>query len=335
MNRRKIYFRVLKYVRPYWRHAIGVFVCAILFSLFSGLSIYLTIPLLETIFQSEIQIQSQTLPTQQLETKIEKEENKGSFFSEIKKGISDLLFSFVNRPSKRESLLRICIVILLAYFLKNAFGYAQSYLMTYIEQGFIRDLRNRTYSHMNRLSLKYFTNERIGNLISRITNDITIINTGISASFDTLIKEPFLIVVFLGIAIMLNWQLTLLSLIVLPFSLVIISWIGVKLYKQSGILQAKMADITSFLQEKIFGIKIVKAFNMQEKENENFFSLTSHFFRIILKITRIRDIASPTTEILSVIVALLIIWYGGIQVLESHTLKASEFIGFLVVIFQL
>lgn len=96
-----------------------------------------------------------------------------------------------------------------------------------------------------------------------------------------------------------------------------------------------MADLTSFLQEKIYGTKIVKAFNMEAKENENFFALTNHFFKIILRITRIRNIAPPVTEFFSILAGVLIIWYGGIQVLESQTLKASEFLGFLFIIFQI
>jgi len=335
LNRRKVYFRVIKYVKPYWRHLIGVLLTTIFFTIFSGLSIYLTIPLLETLFQTEIQAENSNLSTVELNLKPKAETSGSGFLSSIKDELSGVMFSFIDKPSKRESLFRICLIIVLAFLFKAIFGYAQSYLMAYVEQGFIRDLRNQTFAHLNKLSLRYFTNERIGNLISRITNDITMINTGISASFVTLAKEPLLLIVFLLLALAISWQLTILSLVVMPFSLVIISWLGVKLYKQSYLLQAKMADLTSFLQEKIYGTKIVKAFNMEKRENENFFSLTNHFFKIILKITRIRNIASPVTEFLSIVAGVLIIWYGGIQVLESQTLKASEFLGFLFIIFQI
>lgn len=334
-NRRKIYFRILSYLKPYWRHLIGVLITSVFFTIFSGLSIYLTIPLLETLFQTELRQEQNLSPTAELSQKLETQAKSGGFLSGLKRELSENLYSFIDRPSKRESLLRICGLIILTFFLKGLFGYVQSYLMAYIEQGFIRDLRNETYSHLNKLSLKYFTNERIGNLISRITNDITMINTGISASFVTLTKDPLLVIVFLLLALSISWQLTVLSLVVMPFSLAIISWLGVKLYKQSYTLQSKMADLTSFLQEKIYGTKIVKAFNMESKENENFFALTNHFFKIILRITRIRNIAPPVTEFFSILAGVLIIWYGGIQVLESHTLKASEFLGFLFIIFQI
>jgi subfamily B ATP-binding cassette protein MsbA len=335
INRRKAYFRILSYLKPYWRHLIGVLITSVFFTIFSGLSIYLSIPLLETLFQTELRAEQNLSPTAELSQKIETQARSGGFLSGLKKNLSENLYAFIDRPSRRESLFRICVLIVLTFFLKGFFGYVQSYLMAYIEQGFIRDLRNETFSHLNKLSLKFFTNERIGNLISRITNDITMINTGISASFVTLTKDPLLVIVFLLLALAISWQLTLLSLVVMPFSLAIISWLGVKLYKQSYTLQGKMADLTSFLQEKIYGAKIVKAFNMETKEDQNFFALTNHFFKLILRITRIRNIAPPVTEFFSILAGVLIIWYGGIQVLESHTLKASEFLGFLFIIFQI
>jgi subfamily B ATP-binding cassette protein MsbA len=120
--------------------------------------------------------------------------------------------------------------------------------------------------------MSFFKNERTGNLISRIMNDVNAVNASVSAVFLNLIREPLKIIVFLGIAIAISWRLTLFSLVVLPFSLVIISYIGLILRKQSGLLQAKMADLTNRLHETITGVKIVKAFGMEEYENKKFFN---------------------------------------------------------------
>jgi subfamily B ATP-binding cassette protein MsbA len=149
-----------------------------------------------------------------------------------------------------------------------------------------------------------------------------------------LIREPLLVIVFLGIALTLSWQLTLLSFIVFPFSLFIISAIGVRLYKESGVVQEKMADITSVLQETISNVKVVKAFAMEDFEDRKFRRETNSYFRTILKMTRIRNLASPVTEFLSVVAGVAIIWYGGRQVLVTGEMKAAEFLGFLFVIFQ-
>jgi subfamily B ATP-binding cassette protein MsbA len=117
--------------------------------------------------------------------------------------------------------------------------------------------------------------------------------------------------------------------------MLIITWIGFILRRYSTAIQAKMADITSILQETISGVKIVKAFGMEQYENKKFMDETRNFLKLILKVVRIRNTSSPITEILSVIVGVIIIYYGGILVLQERTLTASEFIGFLFAIFQL
>jgi ATP-binding cassette, subfamily B, bacterial MsbA len=235
------FLRVLKYVRPYWKQlALSVFF-TILFSIFSGVSIYLAIPLLETLF------------SQDYISALNKLGSSSGFLSDLKNTFFSFLFRYVFSGTHSEALIKICIVIIIAFFLKNISGYLQAYFMAYVEQGLVKDIRNEVYRHLHTLSLGYFTSERTGNLISRITNDVNIINTGISATFLNLVREPLLIVVFLMIAISINWRLTLISLLVLPFALYFISKLGLRLHKESRISQERMADITSVLQETISG----------------------------------------------------------------------------------
>jgi len=317
------FLRILKYVRPYLKQlALSVFF-TILFSIFSGVSIYLAIPLLETLF------------SQDYISALSKLGSSSGFFSDLKNTFFSFLFKYVFSGTHSEALIKICLVIIIAFFLKNISGYLQAYFMAYVEQGLVKDIRNEVYRHLHTLSLGYFTSERTGSLISRITNDVNIINTGISATFLNLIREPLLIVVFLMIAISINWRLTLISLLVLPFALYFISKLGLRLHKESRISQERMADITSVLQETISGVKVVKAFGMEEFENKKFQAQTWRYFKSLLKITRIRNLASPITEFLSVVAGVVIIWYGGMQVLELETMRASEFLTFLIAIFQI
>jgi subfamily B ATP-binding cassette protein MsbA len=317
------FLRVLKYVRPYWKQlALSVFF-TILFSIFSGVSIYLAIPLLETLF------------SQDYISALNKLGSSSGFLSDLKNTFFSFLLRYVFSGTHSEALIKICLVIVVAFFFKNISGYLQAYFMAYVEQGLVKDIRNEVYRHLHTLSLGYFTSERTGNLISRITNDVNIINTGISATFLNLVREPLLIVVFLMIAISINWRLTLISLLVLPFALYFISKLGLRLHKESRISQERMADITSVLQETISGVKVVKAFGMEEFENKKFQTQTWRYFKSLLKITRIRNLASPITEFLSVVAGVVIIWYGGMQVLELGTMRASEFLTFLIAIFQI
>lgn len=303
----------------------------VLFALLNGLSVYLTIPLLDTLFQESIkkEVVAQT-------STVEKAGNiLPDWVVDIGDDISRSFNDFVFSGNKIEALMKICFMVLFAFFLKNIFSYLQAYFMSYVEFGAMKDLRDLAYQHLHQLPMSFFKQERVGNLISRFTNDVTIVQSSISAAFLNLIREPLTIIVFLFIAVSISWQLTLMALIVLPFTMLIIWWVGLKLRKQSGRIQSKMADITSILQETISGVKIVKAFGMEEYENRKFLGETRNYFKLILKIVRVRNLSSPLTEFLSVIIGVVIIYYGGILVLQENTLKASEFLGFLFAIFQL
>jgi len=296
----------------------------------NGLSVYLTIPLLDTLFQESAKKEILLQPVST---------DKTSFLPKwIIKAKDDISLEFkevVMSGSKEDALIKICFLVLIAFVFKNISGYLQAYFLSYVEQGTIKDIRNSAYKHLHKLPMSYFKHEKVGNLISRITNDVNVVQSSISAAFLNMIREPLTIIVFLGIAISISWKLTLLAIVVLPFSMLIIAWIGIKLRKQSGIIQAKMADITTILQEVISGVKIVKAFGMEKYENNKFIKETNNFFRLMLKIVRVRNASSPITEILSTAVGVIIIYFGGLLVLKEQTLSASEFMGFLFAIFQL
>ncbi len=309
--------------------------CTIIFALLNGASIYLTIPLLSTLFQEGGKTQADVEQVNISQTDSISDSILPNWADSAIDGISNAFNQFIFEGSHSDILLKICLLVLLAFLGKNLFGYLQAYFLAYVEQGVIKDIRNEAYYHLHKLPMSFFKGEKTGNLISRITNDVTVVQASVSAVFLNLIREPLTIIVFLGIAISISFKLTLFSLVILPFSIGIIVWIGLKLRKQSALLQAKMADITTVLHETITGVKIVKAFGMEKYENKKFAGQTFKFFKLILKMVRIRNAASPITEFLSVIVGVVIIYYGGQLVLTEQTIKASEFLGFLFAIFQL
>jgi len=325
------YYRILSYTKPYWKHIGLTFVFTILYALLNGISVYLTIPLLDTLFQESAAGQSITQTNAM--------NSSSSFLPDwiisIKDNIVNAFNSFILTGDKIAVLIKICSLILIAFLLKNIFSYTQSYFMAYVEFASMKDLRDDAYKHLHKLPIGYFKSERVGNLISRFTNDVNIVQSSISATFSNLIKEPLTIIVFLAIAISISWQLSLFAFIIVPIASLIIAWIGNKLKKQTIILQTKLADITSILQETISGVKIVKAFGMERFENERFMKETRNYFKIVIRTVRTRNLSAPITEILSIIIGVIIIYYGGILVLVDKTLNASQFLGFLFAIFQM
>ena len=328
----KTYLRILKFVTPYWKHLNLSIIFTILYAILNGASVYLTIPLLDTLFQEG---QKQPAQVSQTSTVQNATSILPNWVINIGERITNSFNNFVFSGDKINALFKICLLVVFAFLLKNIFGYLQAYFLSFVEQGSMKDLRDAAYKHLHQLPMSYFKQERVGNLISRITNDVNVVQNSISAAFLNLIREPLTIIVFIGIALSISWQLTLLAFVILPFSMLIIAWIGLKLRKHSSAIQAKMADITSILQETISGVKIVKAFGMENYENKKFTSETHSFFKMMLRIVRIRNASSPITEFLSVIVGAVIIYYGGVLVLQNQSLKAAEFMGFLFAIFQL
>lgn len=306
------------------------FVFTILFALLNGLSVYLTIPLLDTLFQESASKKTVTENTVDQTTSLVPD-----WIIAIEEDVITSFNNYILSGDKIEVLIKICVLVLISFLFKNIFGYLQGYFMAYVEYGAMKDLRDDAYKHLHKLPLSYFKKERTGNLISRFTNDVNIVQSSISATFSNLLKEPLTIIVFLGIALSISWQLTLFAFIILPFSSAIIIWIGFKLRKQTTVLQQKLADITSVLQETISGVKIVKSFGMEPYENKRFTDETKSFFKLVLRIVRIRNASSPITEFISVIIGVFIIYYGGTLVLQDNVLSASEFLGFLFAIFQM
>ena len=342
----QIFLRILKYVKPYSVHLVSSLICILLFTFFSSATLISVIPFLRTIFhenpqqtveQSEPSVVNSDSLNNLQDSQIQDfdRSQNGANFSEIRKGIVEKLNRFFIGTDRRKALARICLLILILIFSKSLFDYLQAYLMAHVEQGVIKDLRNDLYSVIIYMPLTFFHRTKTGSLISRITNDVTLINGGISASFVTLIKNPLLIVVYLSMALYISWQLTLTALVVLPFSLLIIMQIGLRLRKESTASLQKMAEVTNVLQETISGARAVKAFSMEQFEIQKFRERTYEFFRSLLKITRTRRLASPFTEFLGALVGVAILWFGGQKVLVGNVLPPEHFLTFLFVIFSM
>ena len=331
----KIFFRILRYLKPYWFRLSGSILCILLFTLFNSASLMSIMPFLNTIFhtQSNTVIISEEAPDSSTINPLE-QAIPGTLNKQWKV-IKTKIYDFFSGENRRDALQRVCVFIIILIFFKNIFSYLQSYLMAYVEQGVIRDIRNDIYRHINNLSLSYYHRTRTGQIISRITNDVTLVNNGVSASFVTMIKNPLMIIVALTLAVMISWQLTLIAMVVAPFSLAIIGWISLKLREQSKVSQEKMANVTSVLQESISGVRIVKAFAMENFEIKKFKHETQQFFKVLLKITRTRNLSSPLTEFLGTSVAVGILWFGGDIVLKGQLLTPDEFIFFLLLIFSI
>ena len=239
------------------------------------------------------------------------------------------------RGDRMSSLWRIVLIFFFLYLVKNVAGYLQTVFTDWVQHSFIRDLRNALYARFTELPLAYYHRHRTGELISRATNDVLVMNRSVNVSFTNLARDPVLIVFYLFGALLLSWKLTLLALLVLPLSLAIIVRIGKTLRRYSHRQQERMADLTTRLQETLSGIRVVRAFTNEAAENARFRAESQRLFRDLIKISRMQRLSSPLTEQLTALVGLFILWYGGREVLGGGTLEPQLFILFLFFVFSL
>ena len=253
--------RILLGARPYWLLLSAAVICAMVYALLSSATIWMMVPFLQSIFETPQPAQVQQ--GQPAGVGIEKSVQVG-FWQGLKTDLRMHTDRWISGGSREATLRRICVIIVVVFFLKSLFGYAQSYLMVRAEQGIIKRFRDRLYEHLQALSLSYFHRHQTGHLISRVVNDVALLNEAVNVALVNLVREPLMVVVYVGLMLILSWKLTLAIVIALPLGARLFSLIGTKLRKYSLRSQERIADITSLLEETVSGIRVVKTFAMEQ-----------------------------------------------------------------------
>jgi subfamily B ATP-binding cassette protein MsbA len=233
-----------------------------------------------------------------------------------------------------QMLLLLPIAIILLFLLKGIFDYGQAYLMNYVGLRIVADMREKLYNHLQNLSLSFFTKTPSGILISRITNDVNLIQGSVSNVVTGLIKDAFTILGLTGVVFYRNWKLAIIAFIIFPLAILPIKQFGKRLRKFSRKSQQRMGSITTFLHETIIGNRIVKAFNMEDYEKRRFAEENERFFKIILKRVKIRAFSHPLMELLGGIGVAAIVWVGGYSVIRGE-LTPGTFFSFMTALLML
>jgi subfamily B ATP-binding cassette protein MsbA len=239
---------------------------------------------------------------------------------------------FLKKDLKILFLLPIAIILL--FFIKGIFDYGQAYLMNFVGLRIVADMREKLYNHLQNLSLSFFTKTPTGVLISRITNDVNLIQGAVSNTITGLLKDAFTIVGLCGVIFYRNWKLAIIAFIIFPLAIIPIKEFGKRLRKFSRKSQQRMGSITAFLHETITGNRIVKAFSMEEYEKRRFAEENERFFKIILKRVKIRAISHPLMELIGGVGVALIIWVGGYSVVRGE-LTPGTFFSFMTALLML
>ncbi|HPX10775.1 MAG TPA: ABC transporter ATP-binding protein, partial [Syntrophales bacterium] len=247
----------------------------------------------------------------------------------VKPALDDIFFE-----KKASMLYLIPLAILAIYFIKGVCSYGQAVLMNYIGQRIVTDLRNDLHRHIHRQSLYFFQSHPTGTLMSRITNDVNLIQNAVSEALTSLMKDSFSLIGLVFVIFYRDWQLAIIAAFVFPLTIYPIAKFGEKLRKVATGTQVTLGSLSSLLQETISGIRIVKAFGMENYEGDRFSRENEQLFRLFMKSASIRAVSGPFMEFLGGLGIAAIVFYGGYQVIQG-TSTPGTFFSFLTALIML
>lgn len=309
-----------RFIPPYKIRVIKSIIYNFLHAIFGSLSIAMLIPILGIIFSSQQEV-TEKIPFQ-LDTATIKH-----------------LFNYYVTQIKIEygpsaTLILIGSFAVLATALKTGFAYLGAYELIYIRNGVVRDIRRKIYSKILSLPLPFFSEERKGDIIARMTGDVQEVEASVMSSLDMFFQSPILIIVYLAMMLIMSWQLTLFVFILLPIMGTLIGRVGKNLKRHSWEGQTKMGEILALMEETLSGLRIIKAFNAEKKMDTRFSEENEEYRQIQNRLMRRRSLAHPMSEFLGTIVIVIILWFGGSLVLgQNASLTPEVFISYIALFY--
>lgn len=254
----------------------------------------------------------------------------------VKDNLLYMISDMIKTNGKEKSLIYFGLFIILMVILKVGFTYLASFVMVPLRNGIVCDIRNQIYNKILNLPLGFFSEERKGDIIARITGDVQEIDNSIFNSIEMMFKDPMIILISLAVMIYMSWSLTLFVFLMLPVVGFLIGKVGKSLKKPSMRGQNKMGEILSTIEESLSGLRIIKAFNAEKKMKKVFARQNSEYLHIMNKLMWRRYLAHPMSEFLGTIVIVVVLWYGGRLVLSNTSpLSPEAFITYLVFFYSI
>lgn len=313
------------YASPYKRYIGGSVVLNILSAVFNIFSFTLIIPILQILFNIN-------------ETTYEFIPWDCADFSIKEKAIGNLYWfvgEYMGLHGASSTLLMLCLFLCVMTFIKTGCYFGSAAVMVPIRTGISRDLRRKIYNKIIDLPLGFFSEERKGDIIARISGDVSEVETSITSSIDMLIKNPILIVFYIGTLFLISWQLTLFVLVFAPVMLWIMGKIGRRLKSHSVEAQALWSDTMSQVEETLGGLRVIKAFVAEKTMSDRFGKVVEAMRRKNGRVATRQSLAHPVSEFLGTVMIAIVMWYGGMVILDGHSaIDAPTFIFFLVILYS-
>ncbi|MAN34918.1 MAG: hypothetical protein CMF89_00735 [Candidatus Marinimicrobia bacterium] len=311
----KTLIRLGGFFKPYKFILLISIIASVLYGLFNAASLWIVGTLIANLFGSS------TFDNYDIDSLIGK---INYFFSNL-----------ISSGSQIEQLKMICIFLFITFLFKNIFYYINWVSVSYIQLNIIKNLRNKFYSKIQQFSLQFFDKNKTGEILSIMLNDINWIKVAFNKSLQVFINELISILILVYMLFLISPILTLLILCTVPISAFLILKISQSIKRKVKRASLKIADISSYAEEKIIGIKIVKAFNMAKNEISNFFNENHKFFQLEFRHQRLYGLTTPINDIIGVTLGVFLLWYGGQEVLIYNKMSSDDFMRFIIFLFAM
>lgn len=331
----KDFLRVLRrFVPPYKRELILSFIFNILSALMNVLSFALIVPILNILFKiNEDTYEFMPWISDDAVTFMQKIE---SIANVAQNNFYYLSTAYIDEYGAANTLLILAVALVVMTFVKTGVTYLSSFFLIPIRTGVVRDIRNQINDKILSLPLAFFSEERKGDIIGRMTGDVGEVENSIMSSLDMLFKNPILILVYFTTMLVISWQLTIFVLVLLPVSGFIMGRVGKTLKRRSKEAQEKWGELMAQIEETLGGLRIIKAFNAEKKVAGKFYKEGDELRRMSNKINRRQQLAHPMSEFLGTATIAIVLWYGGSLILgHDASITASSFMFYLVMFYSI
>ncbi|MDD4514843.1 ABC transporter ATP-binding protein [Massilibacteroides sp.] len=329
----KDFIKVLKrFVPPYKKYMVLNVIFNLLSAILNLFSFMLIIPILDILFKTNDKVYS----FMEWNFDFSNWESMKEIFAIVKNNFFWFVSNYIDVYGGSATLIMLGVFLVTMTFLKVLTMYLAFYTMIPIRTGVVRDIRNQINQKITQLSLGFFSEERKGDIIARISGDVNEIETSIMSSLDMLFKNPIMIIIYLTGMILISWELTVFVLILLPLAGYLMGQVGKKLKRKSFEGQEQWGRLMSQIEETLSGLRIIKAFNAEKKIQQRFEASNDKFRRITNRIYRRQQMAHPMSEFLGTATIAIVLWYGGTLILGNNSsIDASTFIYYLVIFYSI
>ena len=321
----KEFFKVLRrFVPPYKKYLIMSLLFTFLSAILNVFSFMVIIPILQILFEVTPNVQVEFI------------EWGAMSMDNFKEVLMNNLTFYINSHDKSMVLLILGLFLIFMTLLKTASYFASSAAIIPLRTGIVRDMRTRLYDKVVSLPIGFFSNERKGDIIARMTGDVSEVENSIVTSLDMLIKNPIFIIIYFSTLLYVSWELTLFTICVMPVIGWVMGTVGRKLKAKSLVAQQKLGETTSQMEETLGGLRIVKAFLAEKKMSGRFMKCSNELRQATMRVTMRQASAHPVSEFMGTCVIVIVLWFGGTLILgDNSPISAPSFIYYLTILYSI